>query len=107
MHFFPNFVLGLPGEDGIHFWRQKYSGPTTQEQQTPVLVDIWRNGEFVFRQPFFSQELTNLKGRVLKMATFNYPPYSILGNSYLNLYNFAYKIALNLVGAIFVKIYCA
>jgi hypothetical protein len=79
LHFFPNFVLGLPGDGGIDFWRQTYSGATSLEQQKPVLVDVWRDGELLFKREFFHRELTNLRGRVMKMATFNYPPYSIIG----------------------------
>jgi hypothetical protein len=80
LHFFPNFVLGLPGDGGIEFWRQTYSGSTTLEQQKPVFVDVWRDGELLFKREFFPRELNNLRGRVMKMATFNYPPYSIIGD---------------------------
>jgi len=79
LHFFPNFVLGVPGDGGIEFRRQTYSGSTTLEQQKPVFVDVWRDGELLFKREFFPRELTNLRGRVMKMATFNYPPYSIIG----------------------------
>jgi len=82
LKYFPNLVLGLLNSDETKFWKQSFGGFSEKEQQAPVLVDIWKNGSFEFGRNFFSEEWKNMKGRVLKMATFNYPPYSIIGELY-------------------------
>ncbi|CAB3362610.1 Hypothetical predicted protein [Cloeon dipterum] len=80
---FANFVVGLISESEVKFWRQNFVGATRTEQRTPVLVDVWRNKGFVQGNNFFPEDWRNFRERNLRMATFNYPPYSIIdGNTF-------------------------
>ncbi|XP_065346113.1 uncharacterized protein LOC135943464 [Cloeon dipterum] len=76
---FANFVVGLISQSEVTFWRQNFVGATRTEQRTPVFVDVWRNEGFLLGTNFFPEDWGNLRERKLRMATFNYPPYSIIG----------------------------
>lgn len=68
-------------EDVYLFRTHKYVGIDGNNQS--LVVDVWysKNGSFVYGRNLYPDKLSNQEGRVLKVSTFDYLPYSYLGKS--------------------------
>lgn len=53
-----------------------------QNNNSPKILDVWlsENETFLHQEDLYPDKITDQEGRVLRCATFNYKPYSILGN---------------------------
>lgn len=80
LRFTPDFVLAIKGENNsVSLWTHSFVGETVEEQNLPLLLDEWVDGEFKYGANLFPDKLSNFKGRKLSFATFDYPPYAIIG----------------------------
>lgn len=57
----------------------RFVGPTGNDDV--LLLDVWHSRNFSFEIGFnlFPDKITDMQGRIFKMATFSYKPYSIVG----------------------------
>ncbi|RZB40319.1 uncharacterized protein BDFB_007673, partial [Asbolus verrucosus] len=64
----------------------KYVG--TSNNNKPILLDKWfsKNQSFLFGRDLYPDKMTNQMGRPLKMTTFTYKPYAVIGNKSDELY---------------------
>ncbi|XP_077285106.1 putative glutamate receptor [Arctopsyche grandis] len=83
LSFVPDILLVLPACDAVNcsdydLATHKYVG--THGNGELVILDRWRSNNKTFARNtyLFPDKLTNMQGRVLKVATFSYKPYSII-----------------------------
>lgn len=63
----------------------RYAG--VENHNEPVLLDKWflKNSSFLYNANLYPNKLSNQLGRPLRMATFTYEPYSIIGTYHGNI----------------------
>lgn len=70
----------LAGKENFTYnlWTHQYVG---MESNKRILLDVWSSDtkKFEFKADLFPNKLLNQMGRELRMATFRYEPYSIIG----------------------------
>lgn len=76
-----DFIQGKPDKTNewiFSIWTHSYVGDDVRKR---VLLDLWysKNRTFLSNIDLFPKKLKNQKGRVLRMATFTYEPYTIIG----------------------------
>lgn len=64
----------------ISIWTHSFVG---DDSRKPVLLDLWysKNRTFMNRNDLYPNKLKDQQGRALRMATFTYEPYSIIGEA--------------------------
>jgi hypothetical protein len=81
LNFVSDLLVVLPREEVFELKTHRYVGVSDNNQ--PVLLDRWfpENQSFAFGSDLYPDKLTNQFGRALRMATFTYEPYSVIGKS--------------------------
>lgn len=69
------------------FWTNNFVG--VENNDDFYILDFWfsKNQTFLFNKKLYFDKIKNMEGRVLKMATFSYEPYAIVGK-YSSFYSF-------------------
>ncbi|XP_044265394.1 uncharacterized protein LOC123011819 [Tribolium madens] len=83
LYFISDLLLVLPTNHDTIFDLKTHKYVGLSDNNEPVLIDRWfaNNQSFLFGKNLYPNKLQNQLGRPLKMATFTYEPYSIIGNS--------------------------
>lgn len=71
-------------------WTHQYVGMKNNNKR--IFLDFWysKSKKFKFNNNLFPNKLLNQKGRGLKMATFQYEPYSIIGKKFMSIILFVF-----------------
>ncbi|KAJ3648073.1 hypothetical protein Zmor_019909 [Zophobas morio] len=90
LEFVSDLLLVLPdtGDNITTFALKTHKYVGTSNNNEPVLLDKWftQNQSFLFGANLYPDKLSNQLGRPLKMATFTYEPYSVIGQKVDNHY---------------------
>lgn len=79
MKLMPDLIISQPSPNSsthIDIVTMKFVGKT--DWRDPVLLTTWAGDEFQPRVNLFPDKLSDLMGREMVFATFNYPPYAIV-----------------------------
>lgn len=88
LYFITDLLLVLPTKlknvnktESIGFDLKTHRYVGSSDHNKPILVDKWfaHNQSFLFNENLYPDKIHNQHGRQLKMATFTYEPYSVIG----------------------------